>query len=174
MTAPVERPTVPAMASVNEQAYAQDIANGMTICSPEVKRDTQRRIKAVAARGGTMSESDKFVIVTPQFERPKSDAMPASPPADRAAFESLRSLDKNALRELGLRPWGRRERQDGSEYGPMLWLFPHEWFGSIPYGYEVVDISFRSEPFDLATADDDIRFGCLPYGIEVAIEQVPS
>jgi hypothetical protein len=47
--APNEHPTVPAMASISEAEYRAAIANGMTICAPEVKRDTQRRIRAVAA-----------------------------------------------------------------------------------------------------------------------------
>jgi hypothetical protein len=47
--APNEHPTVPAMASISEAEYRAAIANGMTICAPEVKRDTQRRIRAVKA-----------------------------------------------------------------------------------------------------------------------------
>lgn len=52
MSARREHPTVPAMASISEAEYRAAIANGMTICAPEVKRDTQRRIRLLAAKGG--------------------------------------------------------------------------------------------------------------------------
>lgn len=53
MTARREPVTIPAMSSVSEQAYAQDVANGMSIASEAVRRDTQRRIKLVAEfKGG--------------------------------------------------------------------------------------------------------------------------
>lgn len=53
MTAPRECPTVPAMSSISEKAYAQDVANGMSIASEAVRRDTQRRIRLVAEfKGG--------------------------------------------------------------------------------------------------------------------------
>lgn len=113
-----------------------------------------------------MSDDTELVFVTPQFTRPQGEPGPAAPPADRAAFEALASLSESALRELGLRPWGRQhEHADGTESGPMLWLFPGEWYPKIPNGLPIVDISFDEERFALGQTDDDIRLGCLSFGI---------
>ena len=54
---------------------------------------------------------------------------------------------------------------DDAEFGPVLMLFPGEWYRHIPSGYEVVDIMFQKEPFCLGETDDDIRYGCLSYGV---------
>jgi len=104
-------------------------------------------------------------IVTPQFTRPANWTPPQSAPAD---FEVLRKMSASALRELGLRPWGRREDADGNEIaGETLYLFPGEWYWSIPAGFEVVDIFFETEKFVPGRTDNDIRFGCLSFGILV-------
>lgn len=106
------------------------------------------------------------LVSTPQFTRESDEPGPASPPADREAFEALRELPASALRELGLRQWGRRdEHEDGTETGPMLWLLPGEWYSAIPAGLRVTTITFRDEAFIPGQTDDDIRFGCLAYGI---------
>lgn len=93
-----------------------------------------------------------------------------TPPPQRfarsAAFDALHKLPDSALRELGLRRWGQKnEHPDGSESGPMLWLFPGEWYSSIPQGLPIVDINFRKEKFVPGRTDNDIRFGCLSFGI---------
>lgn len=46
------------------------------------------------------------------------------------------------------------------------WLYPGEWYDYIPEGYEVVTITGKKEPFRKGKTDDDIRFGCLPYGFK--------
>jgi hypothetical protein len=110
--------------------------------------------------------SEPVEVMTPQFTRPAGEPGPASPPADLAAFVALATLPDTALKELGLRRWGRQhEHADGSETGPMLWLFPGEWYSAIPEGLPIVDINFNAERFRLGQTDDDIRFGCLSFGI---------
>jgi hypothetical protein len=111
--------------------------------------------------------AEEVIITTPQFTRPKGDPAPAAPPADRAAFEALWDLPASALLELGLRRWGRQFEDDatGTESGPMLWLFPGEWYSKIPAGLPIVDINFRQETFVPSETDNDIRFGCLAFGI---------
>lgn len=44
-------------------------------------------------------------------------------------------------------------------------LFPGEWFDIIPDGFECTGLYGEPNIFYKALADDDIRFGCIPYGI---------
>ena len=44
-------------------------------------------------------------------------------------------------------------------------LFPGEWYNLIPNGFIVVGLSGEKYAFHNGKSDDDIRFGCLPYGI---------
>lgn len=44
-------------------------------------------------------------------------------------------------------------------------LIPGEWYNSIPEGFELYDICGHKELFKKGETDDDIRFGCLAYGI---------
>ena len=44
-------------------------------------------------------------------------------------------------------------------------LFPGEWYHIIPNGFMVTGLYGESYPFNLGESDDDIRFGCLAYGI---------
>ena len=44
-------------------------------------------------------------------------------------------------------------------------LFPGEWYGIIPDGFIVTGLYGEQYPFKNGKSDDDIRFGCLPYGI---------
>lgn len=46
----------------------------------------------------------------------------------------------------------------------MIWLYPGEWYASIPEGYEVVDVFGDIEVFVPGTTDDSTRYGALPYG----------
>ena len=44
-------------------------------------------------------------------------------------------------------------------------LFPAEWYGIIPDGFIVTGLNGESYPFENGKSDDDMRFGCLAYGI---------
>lgn len=44
-------------------------------------------------------------------------------------------------------------------------LFPGEWYELIPDGFIVTGLNGEQYPFEKGKSDDDIRFGCLPYGI---------
>jgi hypothetical protein len=48
-----------------------------------------------------------------------------------------------------------------------LRLLPGEWYKQIPAGYEIADIFGEREEFAPGITDDDIRFGCLSFGILV-------
>lgn len=103
-------------------------------------------------------------IITPQFTR-TDGTTPVPAPVGPDGFDLLYTMSDAELYALGLRRWGRQEDRNGVEFGPMLWLFPGEWYKSIPTGYEIVDINFNTELFVPGVSDDDIRLGCLPFGI---------
>ncbi len=44
-------------------------------------------------------------------------------------------------------------------------LIPGEWYNIIPDGFIVTGLNGEQYPFKNGDSDDDIRFGCLPYGI---------
>lgn len=111
----------------------------------------------------------KFVVVGSSPHRREPDRPPpACPPADREAWEALPTLDAQALRELGCRPWGCGEdacdESATCTHGPVLWVYPGEWYPAIPDGFEIVTISFQRKRFVRGVTDDDTRLGCLPYG----------
>lgn len=47
------------------------------------------------------------------------------------------------------------------------YLIPNEWYEYIPDGFDLVCISGKAEKFKRGRTDNDIRFGCLAYGIMV-------
>lgn len=108
--------------------------------------------------------------VTPQFERLPDDPSPPGFPG-KDVLKGLPSQSPGMLRELGLRPWNDpNDPEDAGvtrRIGGTLWLFPGEWYHYIPDGFVVTDISGCQEWFESGTTDDDIRFGCLAYGIVV-------
>lgn len=108
-----------------------------------------------------------ITIVTPQFHRPRGEPGPASPPASRQEWEALRSMSRAALVEMGLRPWCD-PADDDWPHDHVLMLLPGEWYQHIPDGYAVVGLYGEADVFARGISDDDIRFGCLPYGILVA------
>lgn len=53
--------------------------------------------------------------------------------------------------------------EEGEDFDIIL--FPGEWYNSIPDGFVVVGLFGEKYPFQKGVSDDDIRSGCLPYGI---------
>ena len=70
-------------------------------------------------------------------------------------FDALKNLPPEKLKSMGMGHWTDNH-----------WLFPKEWYNFIPIGYPVVDIFDEELIFD-KTFDDDIRFGCISYGIKI-------
>lgn len=97
---------------------------------------------------------DQVVAVTPQFERLEGGKPPWTPKTMQE-FASLEKLSDAALRLLCLKQWDKGH-----------WLYPGEWYDSIPKDYIVVDISGQGKPFLPGRTDRDIRFGCLAYGFK--------
>ena len=102
-------------------------------------------------------------IVTPQFERSSNEPAPGAVPTD---WEALRSMSVSALKEMGLGVWG-------DENGFTLMLLPGEWHRHIPEGFQLESISGKSVVAGQDYIDDDIRFGCLAYGI-IPIDRKPK
>ena len=46
-----------------------------------------------------------------------------------------------------------------------IWMIPGEWYNSIPNRFLITGLYGETYPFEKGKSDDDIRFGCLPYGI---------
>lgn len=99
---------------------------------------------------------DEVVCMTPQFERTDSREIFYFPQTVEQ-YDRLKTLNEEMLREVGLQPWGEHD----------LWLFPHEWYNYIPEGYELMCITGELEPFKKGETDNDMRCGCLAYGVAV-------
>lgn len=110
-------------------------------------------------------------FVTPTFQREAGRPAPACPPGDAEAWSALTTMDRGALVELGLRPWNDPAQPDSHDPPALrtatLWLLPAEWYDHIPDGQPLVDINGRSMKFSKGVSDNDMRFGCLAYGILV-------
>lgn len=50
-------------------------------------------------------------------------------------------------------------------------MFPGEWYSIIPDGFMVTGLYGEQYPFQKGKSDDDIRYGCLPYGIQRVMTQ---
>lgn len=91
-------------------------------------------------------------FITPQFNR-VDGILPGRPPKDVKFFDGIKKAPDRILLQLGLQRW---------EAGH--WLYPGEWYDSIPEGYRILDINGEEESFVHGETDDDIRCGCLAYG----------
>lgn len=67
-------------------------------------------------------------------------------------------LTVEEVKELGFGKW-----DDEND----LWLFPLYIVPIIPEGLEVMSISGNKFKYEKDKADNDIRFGCVAYGIEI-------
>lgn len=107
--------------------------------------------KAIGLKPG-----ETLQIITPQFTRTDGRTIQWIPKTERE-FEALKVMDQANLRLVGCQIWDRKP-------GSIHWLYPSEWYASIPDGYEITDINGTVENFQTGVTDDDIRFGCLAYG----------
>lgn len=108
-----------------------------------------------------VAPGDEVKIMTPQFERSPGDAPSKAPPAGRAAWDALRSSSRADLIAMGLRAWDRPSNKT------ILMLIPGEWHANIPDEFVLECINGISYTAGHDEIDDDIRFGCLAYGIRV-------
>lgn len=97
----------------------------------------------------------KIQIITPQFERPAHWPKPKGPPKTDKGWKLIQDCTVEQLKELGCVNW------DGE-----LFLFPGEWYEKIPESYPLVCINGKTEFFEKGKTDNDIRMGCLAYGVK--------
>lgn len=71
----------------------------------------------------------------------------------------ITKLTIEEAKELRFRRW--------DEELPDLWLFPLYLVPLIPEGLEVMSISGDKFKYEKDKTDNDIRFGCVAYGIEI-------
>lgn len=71
-------------------------------------------------------------------------------------------LTVEEAKELRFRRW--------DEDLPNLWLFPLWLVPIIPNGLEVMSISGHKFIYEKDKVDNDIRFGCVAYGVEIKEE----
>ena len=69
-------------------------------------------------------------------------------------------LTAEEAKELRFRRWDEEDM-------PNLWLFPLYLVPIIPEGLEVTYISGEKGKYEKDKMDNDIRFGCVAYGIEI-------
>jgi len=75
------------------------------------------------------------------------------PPKDTRFFNSLRKAPRKILSQIGLFEWS-----DG------FWLYPVDWYGSIPDQYPIVTIDGFEEPFEHGVFGKYTICGYLPFG----------
>ena len=102
-----------------------------------------------------LGPGEKLEIMTPQFERTDDIQVPVL--IDFNDWGTLHQRDPETLKALGFGVWNEDEKG-------KHWLFPKEWYASIPEGHPIVSISGERETFKRGETDDDYRFGCLSFG----------
>lgn len=93
-----------------------------------------------------------------QRERPPGWPAPGSPPATPAAWAALAYCAQEELATMGCRLW--------DDTGLML--LPGEWHAALPEGLALESISGKRVIVGRDYIDNDIRFGCLAYGVRAA------
>lgn len=107
--------------------------------------------EAIGAKPG-----DTVQIITPQFTR--TDGI--VPPVPQINFTDLAKMSPETLEQMGCGQW-----DEANDKGECLWLLPGEWYDFIPDGFPLVCIDGTTSPFKRGVTDNDIRFGCLAYGV---------
>ena len=95
---------------------------------------------------------EEINIQFPKFDRAEPIEIDYRP-TTREEFDSLKYLAPEILHQMGFRLW-----EEGH------YLYPWEWYGSIPDGYPIVSIMGRTKNFRIGVTDNDKRFGCLSFG----------
>ena len=106
--------------------------------------------------------TSRINIIGPQFER-ADGVVPCL--VGQTTFSLLAEMTAPQREALGMLRW-----DEPDEHGNCLWLFPKEWFWSVPTGFFVESISGEKRAFLPGTADDDRRFGVLSFGIRAAAQ----
>lgn len=126
---------------------------------------------------------DSITIITPQFERTTKLEYEWKPQTIEQFKSVVNNAPWNILKGLGFGKWDTmnnlikenipKPKHNELRKAPTklldidedVVLFPGEWYDIIPDGFMVTGLYGEQYPFKHGESDDDIRFGCLPYGI---------
>ena len=121
------------------------------IHASNLKEAVDKSIETLGLKKGGSLE-----IVTPQFER--TDGLKIKYiPKGVEEFDYLKTLPDETLRVMGVQLWSKANR---------VWLYPKEWYDSIPDGYEIITINGVVKRFEPGKTNNDPRFGALSYGFK--------
>ena len=96
-----------------------------------------------------LEPGEKLEVYQPQFDRIDGQSVPPIP----ADLSALPKMTENELRLLGCQRWDENH-----------WLYPGEWYDSIPEGHPMLCIDGSTVIFEKGKTDNDTRFGALAYG----------
>jgi len=154
-----------------------------------ISNKLERRVKKM----NEVTSKEKVTIYAPPRDRQDGKHIKWKP-STLDEFKLIENYSRDQMRECGMQPWadfvekdnklleveGNKahivddgfnvletidldaEGDDLSKY--VLYLFPKEWYGSIPNGLEVVNINGGREKFEKGKTDPDTRFGALAFG----------
>ena len=105
-----------------------------------------------------VGDFDRVICLTPQYERIDGKRISYIPKSEDEFLNFINNAPDSILSDVGFGKW------DSTQDGKTHWLFPHEWYGSIPDGFNALSISGKEETFRAGVTDDDKRFGLLSFG----------
>lgn len=123
----------------------------MKILNMNAKDFPEKLREAIGAEPG-----DTINITTPQFARPSDMPPPPCLPASEEQWRRLKFMSVIEAEERGFGNW-----EDN------MFLLPCEWYAHIPPWLEVECINGEVGLWGDKQRDNDIRFGCLAYGIRI-------
>lgn len=100
-----------------------------------------------------VGDYEQVRCVLPTFERTDSKRITYIPKT-KQQFDDLKKAPDDILVDIGMQKWKKN-----------IWLFPFEWYDSIPEGYEIITIMGKIKHFEHGVTDDDMRFGALSFGV---------
>lgn len=122
-------------------------------------------IEAIGVKKG-----ETINFMTPKFEREYELSIDFKPKNSDELKALIETCPADTLLKMGVRKWSNydeNKKDDEDNYlkeGEIHYLFPGEWYNLIPNGFEVTGIFGKKYQFINGESDDDIRYGCLPYG----------
>lgn len=102
----------------------------------------------------------KIILAPIERETPIKDNYIPKNDDEFMAFINSATLDR--LVEVGFLDFCNF-KEGSKDYG--LFIFPGEWYNAIPNGFEVTTIILSKSVFDKNTFNNDVRFGCLSFGV---------
>jgi len=105
--------------------------------------------------------NDAVSIATPTFDR-QDGRLVSYLPNMPEEYEALKLMLPSSLKKIGCQMW------EVDQKGNVHWLYPSEWYDSIPDGTEIITLSGVTKKFERGSTSNDKRFGALSYGFKQA------